>query len=229
MKNIKIFVFFLLLCNIAQAQKYLMEIDVNKDTIPSKIGNKRLLNYAVYLGYSMPLANSVNNPSSKIKYLLSYSLNYGFWFRYKMSKVYSIGSSIEYYRDEYNMKNPYMGDSLFNYKIKTTKQISNNAALSVFNRFNFLEDYFFVETALFCAYDFYPKITTKATPDTEYKTIKTTYFAPDIINRFNYGATFKITYDFASVYARYRFSGLYKNKNYDLPKFSLGIMFDIKD
>lgn len=229
MKILKIITFFLLLSSNAQAQKYLMDVDVNEDSIPPKYGYKRKINYAAYLGFGFPIGNSTDKPPSEIKYGYSYNFCYGIWFRYKVSKFYSLGSSIEYNREEYNLKKSIISDSNQNFKIKTTKQISNNAALSVFNRFNFSEDYFYIETGVFCAYDVYPKIITKATSDNDYRVVKSTYLSPKIINRFNYGVDFKITYDFVSFYTRYRISGLYKDKNYDLPKLSIGLLVNIGD
>ena len=207
-----------------------MKIDVSKDSISSIFGNKRKYNGAIFMGLGFNAGKLTEKPPSDVKFIKSYNFRYGYWLRYKLSKYYSIGSSIEYYRQEFSLKKPIINDSFKNAKIKYVKQISNNGAISVFNRINFSEDYFFIDFGAFCSYDFYPKITTKSTSENDEYTFKKTIFVkPDIINKLNYGIDFKLNYDFIAIYMRYRISGLYINKTYDLPKYAIGISLDIKD
>lgn len=230
MNYLKLLPFLIILISEAKAQEYIMNIDVGQDTVAPRFGNKRKLNSAFYIGLGLIAGKSENKCPSEINYGRSYSFRYGYWRRYKISKFYSIGGSFEYFYEEYNLKKNLFTDSSSNYKLKFSKQISNNAGFALFNRFHFSEDYIFIDLGGYITYDLYPKIVTKETSKSSgFENKKSIYIKPKMINTFNYGLEAKLSFDFLSIYARYRISEMYNNNQGDLPKYNFGITADFEN
>ncbi|MFM9944683.1 MAG: hypothetical protein ACKVQB_05565 [Bacteroidia bacterium] len=212
------------------SQKYLLDEDVNKDTIIPNIGFKRKFQLANYSGFAWAAGPHLGTPPSSIDYLKSWQFREGFWGRIKLNKWYALGSYIEYARDGYNMKSPLIVDTFNNSKTLWTKQVNNNAVLGFFNRVYLKKDKIYLDIGGYYAFDFLPRILTKIKPangDFQYK--RTIYNRPSFMNRSHYGIDIRLNYGALGIYGRYRITGLYKNTDYDLPKMMIGIVIDYKD
>ena len=214
------------------SQKYLLEQDVNKDTLIPKVGLNRKFHYSTYTGLGFIVGPYTNAPPSKINYGNSWQFRSGTWYRLKLSRYYAIGGYIEYARDAYILKSSIFNDSVPNSKVKWHKQVNNNYALGLFNRIIINGDKVFLDIGGYYAYDVYPRIKSKfETKDVIFGRKRTTitHTAPPIMNRHHYGLDARFSKGHLGLYAKYRISGLYKNKNYDLPKLVIGVLIDLKD
>lgn len=209
------------------SQKYLLDEDVNKDTILPEVGYKRKFDITNYLGYGFVAGPYTNTPPSKIQSFDSWQFREGFWLRMKLNKWYALGTYLEYARDAYRLKTPIITDSVNNSKTVWTKQVNNNVVFGLFNRINFSHDKFFMDLGAYYAYDILPRVITKIEPANKaFQAKKTTYNRPYFMNRSNYGIDARLTYGSISLYGKYRITGLYKNEDYDLPKLMIGILVD---
>ena len=229
MKKITLIFLLHLFALSAFSQTYLIEEDVNKDTIIPKVGFKRKYDLAMYIGIGTMAGSSVNNPPSDIYFGNSWQFREGVWFRRKINNFYAIGAYIEYARESYRMKQPFAFDSADIQYTKWTKQVNNNISAGIFNRINLKSSRFFIDLGAYYSVDVLPRILTKVKPkNAGYELKKITYNKPDIMNRLNYGLDCKVTYGSFALYGKYRLSGLYKNENYDLPKIIIGVMADLR-
>ena len=214
----------------AFSQKYLLNEDVNKDTLIPKVGNKRKYDFSNYTGYGFAAGANTNKPPSNISYINSWQFREGIWGRIKLNKWYALGGYTEYARDEYRMKSPLITDTINTLKTLWTKQVNNNLVLGIFNRFNVKGDKFYMDLGAYYAFDCMPRIITKIKPvNSEYQYKRTVYNRPSIMNRSNYGIDLRLTYGVISIYSRYRITSLYKDKENDLPKVTIGLVIDYKD
>jgi len=212
------------------SQKYLLEQDVTKDTSIPKFGFNRKFEGANYLGYAMAVGGYTNSPPSKINNLNSWQFRVGLWGRIKLTKWYALGGYVEYARDEYRIKTPLIKDSLNNLKTLWTKQVNNNLVLGIYNRLSFNGDKILFDFGAYYAFDCLPRIITKVKPiNGDYNYKRTIYNRPSIMNRSNYGIDIRFTYKSIAFYSRYRITNLYKDKNYDVPKYMFGLAVDLKD
>jgi hypothetical protein len=212
------------------SQKYLLEQDVNKDTIVPKVGPKRKFDIANYSGYGWAAGPYTNTPPSKIQNLNSWQFREGVWGRMKLAKWYALGAYVEYARDGYRMKSPIISDTVNNLKTLWTKQVNNNAVIGIFNRFSLKNEKLFLDIGGYYAFDCLPRVITKVKPangDYQYK--RTIYNQPSFMNRNHYGIDVRFTYGLLGLYGRYRITSLYKNQDYDLPKLMIGLVVDYRD
>ena len=224
------FLFFALLSLYGYGQKYLIEEDVNKDTLIPKLGFQRNIDIAGYIGYGIIQGSSVNGPPSGIRYGLSYQINEGFWVRKKITQKYSVGAFMEFSRESFRLLKPIIGDSFDRANTVISRQINNNLAFGLFNRMILTSNRFFVDAGIYYTYDVKPRLQTVVKPrDQDYSQKKVTYNKPSFMNRHNLGINFKITFSSVSIYGRYRITNLYKNENYDLPKWICGVSVDFRD
>lgn len=208
------------------AQKYLLDEDVNKDTIIPKVGHRRKLDLTNYSGYGFVAGPDTKSPPSEIQSFNSWQFRGGVWGRVKLTRCLAAGTFIEYSREAYRLKNPII-DSLNNENTIWTKQINNNLVAGIFSRINLKKDKVFADVGAYYAFDLLPRILMKSEPSgANYKIKKTTYNRPAFINRNNYGFDVRLTYGSLALYGRYRISGLYKNQDYDLPKLMIGLLVD---
>ncbi len=212
------------------SQKYLLEQDVNQDTIIPDFGFQRKYDGAFYIAYGFMNGPNINRPPSGIKYWLSGQIKEGFWLRRKITESYSLGVFLEYSRDNYRLNKPIIGDSFDRANTTLVRQINNNLSVGVFNRFLIKSRRLFFDAGVYYSFDMLPKIQNIIKPnDAEYTQKKVSYTKPSIMNRHNVGLDFKLTYNILSFYSRFRITSLYKKEKYDLPKWVLGISFDIKE
>ena len=211
-------------------QKYLLEQDVNQDTIIPEFGFQRKYDGAFYFAFGYMVGENVNKPPTGIKYWYSWQIKEGFWVRRKINKRYSLGAFMEYSRDNYRLNKPILGDSFDMANTTLTRQINNNITIGLFNRFVLNSRRLFFDAGAFYSFDVLPKIQNIIKPvDAEYKQKKVSYTKPTILNRHNFGLDFKLTYNTFSLYSRYRISSLYRKEKFDLPKWIIGISVDIKE
>jgi hypothetical protein len=227
--KIKLLVFFLVVCfHTNYAQKYLLEKDVNQDTITPEFGRHRKFEFTAYLGFALAAGNSVNKPPSPISYSKSLQFREGISFRVKLSKRFALGTFVEYSHENYRLTNPIYGDSSNFSVTKWTKQIHNNLLFGVFGRLNLKQNRTYLDLGTYYSFDASPRIQTMVRPlNAPYDYTKTTYFKPNILNRNNYGLEARLIFAQLGVYGRYRVTSLYNSKNYDLPKWMVGMLVSI--
>ncbi len=212
------------------SQTYLLEQNVNNDTLIPKFGFKRKYDLATYSGFGLAAGPSLYNPPSKIVYSKSWQFRQGIWGRMKLNKWYAIGAYLEYARDAYRLTEPLIIDSADFLKTIWTKQVNNNIVLGIFNRISLNSDQSFFDLGVYYAYDCMPRLLSKTEPkSTAFQYKKTSYSHPMFMNRNHYGIDFRYTYKAVGIYGRYRLSGLYRNQIYDLPKLMIGLVVDYKD
>lgn len=212
------------------SQKYLLEQDVNADTLIPKFGYNRKFYAVSYSGYGLTCGPSINIPPSSIYYSKSWQFREGIWGRMKLNKWYALGAYFEYARDAYRLTTPLITDTVDVLKTVWTKQVNNNLALGIFNRISLNSDKVFLDLGVYYAYDCLPRILSKTESKSNaflYK--KTSYTNPIFMERNHYGIDLRLTYKAIGVYGRYRISGLYKNQLYDLPKLMIGLVVDYEN
>jgi hypothetical protein len=224
---------FIILCitisTQAISQKYLLNEDVNKDTIIPDFGYKRKFDIGNYFSYGLPIGKNINLPPSDIDRINSWQFREGIWGRMKLTNWYAIGAYIEYSRDEYRMKSPLFQDTFNNKKTVWTKQINNNLVVGIFNRINIYDEKFYFDFGAYYAYDILPRVISKIeSKNGDFKFKKTIYNRPSIMNISNFGLDARLTYKTFALYGRYRLTGLYKNTDNDIAKLMVGILFDFK-
>jgi len=212
------------------SQKYLLEEDVNQDTLIPKVGFSRKYDLSNYVGYGFVAGPSYHDVPSSINYKKSWEFREGFWARVKLNRFYALGFNMEFARIVYNLKTPIIGDTALYSKTLWSKQVNNNIALGIFNRINIKRDRIFVDLGAYGAFDILPRIITKVKPDhDDFKNKRTVYNRPKMMNRLNYGLDTRVCYGEVAFYGRYRLSGLYENQSYDLPKITLGLLIDLSN
>ena len=211
-------------------QKYLINEDVNNDTIIPTHGYARKYDISNYAGYGFVTGSSSNDPPYVISYGKSWQFREGFWGRVKLNNWYAIGSYLEYSRDAYRLRKPVFNDSSSGSEFIWTKQVNNNITLGIFNRFMLNGNNILLDLGANGSFDIMPRIIEKIRPaDPDYSSRRTIYNNPKIMNRFNYGLDIRLTYGSVALYAKYRLSGLYSYQRYDLPKGVIGIVVDFKE
>jgi len=227
--RIKLIVFLtFVFSNSVFAQKYLLEKDVNQDTIAPDFGPHRKYEFNLYLGFAWAAGTSLNKPPSEISYSKSLQYREGVSFRMKLSKRFAIGSFLEFSHETFQLTNPIFGDSVNFPFTKWTKQLHNNILFGVFSRFNLRHDKTYLDIGTYYSYDILPRIQTMVRPlNAPFDYIKTTYHKPAMINRNNYGLEAKLFFSKIGIYGRYRASGLYNSRNYDLPKWMIGMLVSV--
>ncbi|MCB9252722.1 MAG: hypothetical protein H6605_09670 [Flavobacteriales bacterium] len=221
---------FLLLGIRANGQIYLLEQDVNQDTIIPNVGFQRPIDVSAYIAFGFMAGPSDKDALSGIKYFNSYNFREGLWVRKKMNSFYSIGMYYEYDRQSFRLKEAIAGDSFERANTILSRHINNNITFGLFNRFNIVSNRLFADIGAYYAYDLFPRIQSVVRPENaDYSRKKINYTNPKLLNRHNYGIDFKITYHILSIYARYRLSQLHKEQQGDLPHFILGLSIDIEE
>lgn len=212
------------------SQKYLLDQDVNADTVIPKTGIRRKFDAANYFGFGYMAGGKVENAPSAIQYKNSYNIRDGVWGRMKLNRWYAVGAYLEYSRDEYRLKTPIMGDTAGKTTTKWTKQINNNIIAGLFNRINLNGENVSLDLGAYYSVDVLPRVITRVReyPAT-YSYRKTIYSVPNFMARTGFGFDAKLNYSEVAIYGRYRYSSVYKGKTYDLPKFTFGIMVNLRD
>lgn len=213
----------------ARSQTYLLEQDVNNDTLAPVFGPQRKFEMATYIGLGWMAGKGGYSALDDIHYGRSWQYREGIWLRRKINRHYAVGTYLEYSRESFRLKNHTAPDVRDSIDTKWTKQVNNQIAVGVFNRIYFKSHRLFLDLGAFGGFDVLPRLITEVKPagaGYEYK--KVVYNRPDNMNRLHYGLDARFTFSSVAVYGKYRLSEIYKNTPYDLPKWIMGLVVDLK-
>jgi hypothetical protein len=210
---------------LSQAQTIELEQDVNQDTVLSKFGKNRKHYVSSYFGFGVT-PGQVETDSVQLKSGESTKLSFGFYYKYKVAKPYSILFSLSYGLSQFEFET---ADDF-----KYNRLNVNDIELEFANRFNFgkrgnaIGQY--LELGISGDYVLATKQQTKQTindPALNHKTQKNELTGLSYINKPNYTAHARFGSNKFVITADYRLSDLTNDKiNFDLPPLTIGLRLD---
>ena len=207
------------------AQTVLMEQDVNQDTIIPEFGKNRKHYFSSFVGVSI-LPTQIDSDSVQLKTGNSTLVTAGFYYKYKVSKVYSLVGSF------------YYGQSVYKFEtekdVKYNKLKANDVRLELANRFNFgkrgnvVGNY--IELGVSGSYVYSTKLQTKRIvddPSVNYETLELELTGLKYIQKPNYSVHARLGFNKIAITADYRLSDLTdETLSYDLPPLAVGVRLD---
>lgn len=212
--------------NTVLGQSVMMEQDVNADTITPKFGKNRKNFIGSFIGGGMMFGEATGDTNMMMKAVGSTSFNYGIYYKYKVSNLYSVLLSGIYRTSSFSFET--------NGNEKYNRLVMNELLAEFANRFNigkrgdFVGNYFEIGISGDYSISNYNKIKEKGNDTDIYKTQVIKRVNLNYMEKFNYSAHARIGLNRFCVTADYRLSDLVnENAKVDLPPITLGLRFDI--
>ncbi len=217
----------LMLPETGQCQTVLMEQDVNADTTVPKFGRNRTHFVGSFVGAGIMLGQAEGDSSIGLRNGRSAAYSYGQYYKFKVSKSYSMLFSATYRYSRYEFE---LGDQQ-----KYNRLILNEIMGEFVHRLNFGKrgNYIgnYVEAGFSGDYSVQNmiKIKTKNNDvDLPYQRKKEMIINLNYLQKFNYSGHVRLGFNKFVIGADYRLSDLVNDKaSYDLPPLILSLRFDM--
>jgi hypothetical protein len=213
--------------NVANAQKIMLEQNVNADTTVPKFGRNRANFVGSFISFGSILGQSEGDSATGLRSGRSTSLSYGQYYKKKFSNTYSVLFTISYRLSRFEME--VVGKQKYN------RLIMNEVLGEFVNRFNFgkrgnfIGNYLEIGASADYAYNNKSKIKTiPDDPDLPYKHQKMILSNLTYLEKLNYSGHVRVGMNKFVLFADYRLSDLINDtRTFDLPPLIVGLRFDL--